>query len=425
MNGELKSLVWLERLVALFISTGVAFKLFSWPGASVLVIASGLLFLISVIIKIFNNFKNTNKNIKQKLANFFTIFSGLAIAVSIIFKQQHWAGFLIIFILGVLSLSIAIVLTNWRLDLKKRHIVISVTFIFWVMTGFIYNVEHEQFTDEIGIQIESLRKISENKLALLPDTNNQKQAIQKFYTAIDQSIYTLISELNQVNLSEAAHVYPLNIPYPSHNLYDYLIVIPEGFPHISLQLKAIFNQSQYIEFCKLNNFGAEEIFVDEIPGSYKIPEFMANQEIDGSFIYYAWFLERLKLKVVNFFSIKDHKNNLDDFIENSNTQLLEYTKEFIYRQGQLRISLIISSIFLIFSLYLDRFGLKIRYQKPLVFFAVFAFLEFVLLTSDPVLQLYIDNGYIISAFEVGLAALVIPFHSMVEHNLYQKNKHDA
>tara|TARA_B110000285_G_C14991491_1_gene546562 strand:+ start:547 stop:720 length:174 start_codon:yes stop_codon:yes gene_type:complete len=44
--------------------------------------------------------------------------------------------------------------------------------------------------------------------------------------------------------------------------------------------------------------------------------------------------------------------------------------------------------------------------------------EFILHTLDPMLQTEFNNGYLFALVEVGLAALVIPFHSMVEHNLY-------
>jgi hypothetical protein len=44
--------------------------------------------------------------------------------------------------------------------------------------------------------------------------------------------------------------------------------------------------------------------------------------------------------------------------------------------------------------------------------------EFILHTLDHMLQTEFNNGYLFALVEVGLAALVIPFHSMVERNLY-------
>lgn len=424
MSGGSKTVIWLERLVALVVSLGVSFKLFSWPGASALVILGGLLFIISVALKSIRNFTDSSRNKKQKLANFSTILSGLLLATAIIFRQQHWVGAKVILIAGIGCFSLAIILTNWRLDLRKRHIVIAVVFIFWVMIGFIYNVEHEQFKKEIGIQIESLRKVSENRLDHIPDSASQKKHIVDFFKSTDKAIVQIIAQQKNISYQNAVHLYPTQIPYPAENLKNELLFFSNEFLKVSQALDSLFNEKQLSAFCQRHEYKTDTLIIKTSETSYSIPSFLISSEFDGSFIYYSWFLERLKLQVVSYFSPKYEELALGEFIHKSNKQLLAYTKGFIYRQGQLRISLIISTIFLVVSLYLDKMGLKQRYQKPIVFFAVFAFLEFVLLTADPVLQLYVDNGYLISAFEVGLAALVIPFHSMVEHNLYQKEKND-
>ena len=151
----------------------------------------------------------------------------------------------------------------------------------------------------------------------------------------------------------------------------------------------------------------------------EIQNFFREGKIDHTFIFYAWFLEELKLNVLDYFFEGHEKSNFENLVINQNIDLNQNIKNFLYRQGQLRVSLIIATLFFILTLYINKVGVKIQFQKPLIFLGLFIFLEFILLTIDPFLQLQIENNYIISILEVGLAALIIPFHSMVEHNLYQ------
>ena len=160
-------------------------------------------------------------------------------------------------------------------------------------------------------------------------------------------------------------------------------------------------------------------FQEGIDSDLEIYSFFMEGKIDHTFIFYTWFLEELKLYVIDYFFIDSENSNFENLVINQNVGLNQNIKNFLYRQGQLRVSLIIATLFFILTLYLNKVGVIIQFQKPLIFLGLFIFLEFILLTIDPFLQIQIENNYIISMLEVGLAALIIPFHSMVEHNLYQ------
>lgn len=431
MSGQSKIVVWLERFAGLFIATGVSFKLFHWPGASVLVVFGGLVFIVGVLLKTYLNFFVSQRTTKEKLANFITTFSGVAFATAIIFKQQHYPFADFIFYLGSLSLVIAVGLTNWKLNLQKRHIVISAVFIFWVLIGFIFSLKHEQFKQEISAQIIDLRKASISHIDSPIEDSTKAKAIKVFYSTVDEEIYNVLKLYNSNRDLNFDSIYPLNIPFPASDLFDDLVWGTQGIINISNSYQNIGTRSEFDDFSikLINASGLDTLNArnKELDKSEKIevPKVFTNTFFNESFIFYSWYLESLKLNLATFFIKSQKESDLVKLTKISNDKLFESTKAFFKRQNQLLDSLILVTLLLIITLYLDRVGLKQRYQKPLVFFAVFAFLEFILLIADPVIQLYIENGYLVSALELGLAALVIPFHSMVEHNLYQKNEHDS
>lgn len=425
MSGVSKAVVKLERAVVFFVGLGVIFKLFHWPGASVLVVSGGIIFIAAVIIKIYKNFINTEKTRKEKVANFLTIISGVLIATSIIFKQQHYPFAKNLFYLGTTCFVGAILLTNWRLELQKRHIVISAIFIFWVLISLIFTVEHLQYKPEIISQINDLRQATQNQLASVQDSTRDKVELRKFFSTVDGEIENIL----KLHFSDSTiiydSVYPSNIPYPSSDLFGDLAWGNQGLKNITLSYQNIAESNELDSFSEeIFNISGTDIIEtrnDELNKNEKIeiPKVLTNSFFDGTFIFYSWYLESLKLELANYFLKSKESSDLVKLTRKTNEKLQASIISFYKRQKQLQDSLIAVTILLILTLYLDRIGLKQRYQKPLIFFAVFAFLEFILLTADPVLQLYIENGYLVSALEVGLAALVIPFHSMVEHNLYQ------
>ena len=422
-KGKMRLTIILERLVAVFIFLGVFFKILHWPGASVLILFGGIIYLIVVASKLFKNFSNKWPNEKLKWGNFFTVISGLFLIASIIFFQQHYSYAKELGVFGVSILVGAIILTRWRLALEKRHMVIAATFIFWSLSSIIYSIEHQQFHHEIHNQILNLRSLSKEKLAKNQETNNYYK-VSKFCNTIDSSIITLEAEIihsfyTNSNITIKGG-YPQKINFGSFNLYEELFFFSNFGQHINETFFQLFNSSDK----DLTSFLKKYEFQEGIDSDLEIYSFFMEGKIDHTFIFYAWFLEELKLYVIDYFFIDSENSNFENLVINQNVGLNQNINNFLYRQGQLRVSLIIATLFFILTLYLNKVGVKIQFQKPLIFLGLFIFLEFILLTIDPFLQVQIENNYIISMLEVGLAALIIPFHSMVEHNLYQNENHN-
>lgn len=417
-KGKMKLTIILERLVAVFIFLGVFFKILHWPGAAALVLFGGIIYLLVVAFKLVRNFRSKWLNEKLKWGNFFTVISGLFLIASIIFFQQHYPYAKELGVFGVSILVVAIILTRWRLALEKRHMVIAATFIFWSLSSIIYSIEHQQFHHEIHKQILNLRSLSKEKLAKNQETNNYYK-VSKFCNTIDSSIITLEAEIihsfyTNSNITIEGG-YPQKINFGSLNLYEELFFFSNFGQHINETFFQLFNSSDK----DLTSFLKKYEFQEGIDSDLEIYSFFMEGKIDHTFIFYTWFLEELKLYVIDYFFIDSENSNFENLVINQNVGLNQNIKNFLYRQGQLRVSLITATLFFILTLYLNKVGVIIQFQKPLIFLGLFIFLEFILLTIDPFLQIQIENNYIISMLEVGLAALIIPFHSMVEHNLYQ------
>ncbi len=63
----------LERIVVVLMFLGVGFKILNWPGASILVLLGGILFLIVSFTKLIRTKTNNNWTLKYKWSNVFTI----------------------------------------------------------------------------------------------------------------------------------------------------------------------------------------------------------------------------------------------------------------------------------------------------------------------------------------------------------------
>lgn len=417
-KGKMKFAIILERLVAVFIFLGVFFKILHWPGAMALVLFGGIIYLLVVAFKLVRNFRSKWPNEKLKWGNFFTVISGVFIVASIIFFQQHYPYAKNLGVFGVSILVVAIILTRWRLALEKRHMVIAATFIFWSLSSIIYSIEHQQFHSEIHNQILNLRSVSKEKLNKNRETNNYDE-VSTFCKTIDSSIVTLEAQIIQnfiKNLNIKIEVsYPQKINFGSFNFYEELFFFSDFGEYINANFFQLFKSTNK----DLNSFLKKYEYQEGMDPELEIQNFFREGKIDHTFIFYAWFLEELKLNVLDYFFEGHEKSNFENLVINQNIDLNQNIKNFLYRQGHLRVSLIIATLFFILTLYINKVGVKIQFQKPLIFLGLFIFLEFILLTIDPFLQLQIENNYIISILEVGLAALIIPFHSMVEHNLYQ------
>jgi len=395
-----------ERIVAILIIVGVGFKLAHWPGASVIVLLSGILFFIASMYRLINTINNKEWTIKYKWGNAFSILTGIILATGIIFKQQHYPFANLLIYFGSALFLLAVILTNWKLPMSKKQMVIAATFCLWVLLSLIFNVKHSTYKSNVQNHLIDMLAVNQMMTSSLNDETKNK-VLNHFYE-VDSIIKMSLNfwfedeidfskeKISEVQLDEylpnEAWIYLIS----ENGFVDSLTTLSEAFITTINDSKEIVKNQTYFNW------------KDE-----------SKVHLNINFPWRLLVYKRLILKtLLKEDEILEHPFYISN--ERNDKRLSNEINNFIVSQSQFETSIIWAVLFFFFTLYANLFKIPIKVQKPLIFVGVFILLEFVLLTLDPILQNEFNNGYLVALVEVGLAALVIPFHGMVEHNLYNK-----
>lgn len=136
-------------ITLILLAIGATFKIFHWPGASILLIL-GFLLMVSVFFPA--TMWVLRKETKFKGKTFFAVISYVAFAlfmVGVLFKVQHWSGASILLLLG--SAMVIVIIIPYLLyqkvksqsdkKLKTIYIVGFISLIIYLL-GFMFKIQH-------------------------------------------------------------------------------------------------------------------------------------------------------------------------------------------------------------------------------------------------------------------------------------------
>jgi len=129
---------------------GVLMKSLHWPGAGVVITVAAATFALGYAVLFFLDKNKTAQNSYEKFANFMIMLAMIVVAVSFMFKAQHWPGAGVgIYAAHILLLALIPILfvqgSREKDPVKKLHIESSVVivafitaisfYIWWRTTG--------------------------------------------------------------------------------------------------------------------------------------------------------------------------------------------------------------------------------------------------------------------------------------------------
>jgi len=398
----------LERIVVVLMFLGVGFKILNWPGASMLVLLGGILFLIVSFTKLIRTKTNNNWTLKYKWGNVFTILSGLALATGIIFKQQHYPFATLLINSGGILLLLAIILTNWKLSMSKKQMVVAAIFCVWVLLALIFNIKQTTYKNRVENHLNEMIEV--NTMMLNSLNEEQKINAHNHFMKIDLIVTGALNNYGFGEIVTEKFKESNFLWLSSSNWRD--VIFGENGIVDSLHQKSLL----FADVIMLR----KGLIKSEITFTLLKKEYWLDESKVHFNIYFPWKLLDNKRSVLELLTKGNEVQQHPFYISNekNDKRLAKEIDDFIVNQSQFGDSIIWAVLFFFFTLYANVFRVPVKVQRPLIFVGVFVVLEFVLLTIDPILQTEFNNGYLVALVEVGLAALVIPFHSMVEHNLY-------
>lgn len=128
------------------IITGTIFKLESWPGANLLILAGALMLILGILLV---GYKENATNGLSTVQNFLATLALLSITVGSVFKFMHWPGGQLILI-GASLLCLAIVLNSFQdtemIQKLSSQFVITILMVMFIGTalGTKYSTKHTE-----------------------------------------------------------------------------------------------------------------------------------------------------------------------------------------------------------------------------------------------------------------------------------------